>query len=51
VVSGHSDLTERIKNAEFGSVVKRIVMKPVDASALVQFVHGETHCIREESGR
>src|SRR5712691_1373291 len=38
---------DRIKNAEFGSVVKRIVMKPVDTSALVQFVHNETHCIRE----
>jgi FixJ family two-component response regulator len=49
VVSGHSDLAERIKNAELGSVVKRIVMKPVDTSALVQFVHNETHCIRESA--
>ena len=47
VVSGHSDLAERIRNAEFGSVVKRIVMKPIDTSALVRFVHSETHCIRE----
>ena len=46
VVSGRSDLAERLRSAEFNSVVKRIVMKPVDPSSLVRYVHSE-HCIRE----
>lgn len=46
VVSGRSDLAERLKSAEFSSVVKRIVMKHVDPSSLVRYVHSE-HYIRE----
>lgn len=47
VVSGHEDLAARMQNPEFGSVVKLILVKPVDTAFLVRYVHGDQFCIRE----
>jgi DNA-binding response OmpR family regulator len=47
VISGHADLAERVKDAGLGSVVKLVLMKPVNLEQLVKFVHG-TGCIRKD---
>jgi len=47
VVSGYSDLAERMKNANLGSVVRLVVMKPIEASTIVNHVHAGGLCIRE----
>lgn len=47
VISGHVDLAAQINNADLGSVVKLVVMKPVDTAFLVRYVHGDHFCIRQ----
>ena len=47
VISGYPDLAKQIQNADLGSVVKLIVMKPVDTAFLVRYVHGDHFCIRD----
>ena len=48
VISGHADLTERIRREDLGSAVRMILKKPFDASLLVTVVHPEM-CSRETS--
>jgi DNA-binding response OmpR family regulator len=48
VISGYPDLAERIKNEDLGSVVRLILMKPVDPDFLVRYVHGVNGCIRDQ---
>lgn len=47
VISGYPDLIAKIGNADLGSVVKLIVMKPIDSAFLVRYVHGDQFCIRD----
>jgi CheY-like chemotaxis protein len=47
VISGYPDLVQQISNAEIGSIVKVIVMKPVDTTFLTRYVHGDRFCIRQ----
>ncbi len=48
VISGYPDLAERIKNEDLGSVVKLVLIKPVDPDFLVRYVHGVNGCIRDQ---
>jgi DNA-binding response OmpR family regulator len=47
IISGRADLAERVKDAGLESVVKLILMKPVNLEQLVKFVHG-SGCIRRD---
>ena len=48
IISGHADLTERIRREDLNSVVRMILRKPFDASLLVSVVHPEM-CSRESA--
>ena len=44
VVSGHSDFAERLSKEDLGSVVKRVLRKPFDTAALVNYL-SEQGCL------